>query len=527
MAHFQLQSYTISVTADPTAGGSVTGGGTYNSGQSCTVHATANTGYTFTNWTENGNVVSTNANYTFTVNGNRTLVAHFQLQSYTISATADPAAGGSVTGGGTYNHGQSCTLTATANTGYTFVNWTKNGQQVSTNTSYTFTVTESATYVAHFQSQSYTISVSSDPTAGGNVTGGGTYNYGQNCTVHATPNTGYTFINWKENGAQVSTNADYTFTVTGDRTLVAHFSTQNYVITAVADPAEGGTVSGSGGYDYGDVCTLTAMANTGYTFVNWTKDGTQISTNATYTFTVTESATYIAHFQVQSYTVTVAANPEEGGSVSGSGTFDYGQSCTVHATVNEGYNFVNWTENGNPVSNETDYTFTVEDDRNLVANFSIGSFVITAITDPENGGSITGVDSYEYGETCTLSIDPYENYTFVNWTEDGEVISTEPTFSFTVESSRSFVAHLLFYDGLNETVTPIELFPNPAIDWLHIEGEGIRKVVVINALGQMMESIEIESQGELLLNVNHYEPAAYIIKLYTENGLVTKRFVKM
>ena len=74
------QTYTITVSASPTNGGTVTGGGSYNQGQSCTVSATANSGYTFTNWTENGTVVSSQANYTFTVKGNRTMVANFQAQ---------------------------------------------------------------------------------------------------------------------------------------------------------------------------------------------------------------------------------------------------------------------------------------------------------------------------------------------------------------------------------------------------------------------------------------------------------------
>ena len=73
----QTTNYTISVSASPTNGGTVSGGGTYQPGQSCTVHATANSGYTFTNWTESGSQVSTNANYTFTVTGNRTLMANF------------------------------------------------------------------------------------------------------------------------------------------------------------------------------------------------------------------------------------------------------------------------------------------------------------------------------------------------------------------------------------------------------------------------------------------------------------------
>lgn len=220
----QTPTYTISVSANPSNGGTVTGGGTFQQGQSCTVSATAATGYNFLKWTENGQQVSTNANYTFNVTGNRTLVAQFQMQSYTISASASPSYGGTVSGGGTYNHGQSCTLTASPATGYTFVKWTKNGTQVSTNASYTFTVTGSASYVAHFQANSYTISVSANPSNGGTVSGGGTYTYGQSCTVHASANSGYTFTNWTVNGSQVSTNANYTFTVTSNRTLVAHFT---------------------------------------------------------------------------------------------------------------------------------------------------------------------------------------------------------------------------------------------------------------------------------------------------------------
>jgi len=52
------------------------------------------------NWTEGGSEVSTDANYSFTVTENRTLVANFETNStteYTITATADPTVGGSIT----------------------------------------------------------------------------------------------------------------------------------------------------------------------------------------------------------------------------------------------------------------------------------------------------------------------------------------------------------------------------------------------------------------------------------------------
>jgi uncharacterized protein (TIGR02145 family) len=70
-------SFIIDATADPAEGGEVTGGGAYQEGDECTLTATPNEGYTFTNWTENDEVVSTDATYTFIVSTDRTLVANF------------------------------------------------------------------------------------------------------------------------------------------------------------------------------------------------------------------------------------------------------------------------------------------------------------------------------------------------------------------------------------------------------------------------------------------------------------------
>lgn len=74
-----VQNYTIAISASPSAGGTVSGSGTFAAGSSRTVTASANSGYSFANWTENGGVVSSSASYTFTLNGNRTLVAIFSI----------------------------------------------------------------------------------------------------------------------------------------------------------------------------------------------------------------------------------------------------------------------------------------------------------------------------------------------------------------------------------------------------------------------------------------------------------------
>ncbi|MFM7770693.1 MAG: InlB B-repeat-containing protein, partial [Bacteroidota bacterium] len=145
-------NYNVTTSSNPSAGGTTTGAGTYASGASVTVTATSNAGYTFTNWTENGNPVSTNANYTFTISANRNLVANFtqSTTNYNVTTSSNPTAGGTTTGAGTYASGASVTVTATANAGYTFVDWTENGNQVSPNPTYTFTLSNNRDLVANF-----------------------------------------------------------------------------------------------------------------------------------------------------------------------------------------------------------------------------------------------------------------------------------------------------------------------------------------------------------------------------------------
>ncbi|MEY2509454.1 MAG: hypothetical protein QOE26_217 [Verrucomicrobiota bacterium] len=217
-------NYTVSTSSSPSAGGTTSGSGTFAAGSSRTVTATANSGYSFVNWTESGSVVSTSSSYTFTLNSTRTLVANFTAVSYTITTISSPSGGGTTTGGGTYSAGSSRTVTATPNSGYSFVNWTESGSTVGNSASYTFTLNGNRTLVANFASPNYTIATSSSPSAGGTTTGGGTFSAGSSRTVTATANSGYSFVNWTESGSAVSSSTSYTFTLNSNRSLVASFS---------------------------------------------------------------------------------------------------------------------------------------------------------------------------------------------------------------------------------------------------------------------------------------------------------------
>ncbi len=224
---------------------------------------------------------------------------------FVIVASADAAANGSVTGSGNYPRGATCTLTASPNTGYTFVNWTKNDVVVSETPTYSFVVTDGGTYVAHFY-HGYKVTASADADVAGTVTGAGFYENGASCTLTAAPESGYKFYCWTQGeGLVVSTTASYNFTVTEDVAYVAHFleSSDNTTIesgtvtvTATANDAEGGTVDGGGAYLINSTCTLTAVANIGYMFSNWTKDDEVVSTSATYSFTALEDAELVANF---------------------------------------------------------------------------------------------------------------------------------------------------------------------------------------------------------------------------------------
>lgn len=149
-----------------------------------------------------------------------------------LSVSVIKSGNGSVAGGGRYVAGQQVTVTATPDAEASFVAWKLNnasGQTVSTSASYTFEATSDITLCAVFQGGpvvKHTIAVSASPVEGGTVSGGGQKDEGSQCTVNAVPASGFQFDGWFENGQLVSNNANYKFTVSADRTLVAEFAEQ-------------------------------------------------------------------------------------------------------------------------------------------------------------------------------------------------------------------------------------------------------------------------------------------------------------
>ncbi len=143
---------------------------------------------------------------------------------------------------------------------------------------------------------------------------------------------------------------------------------------------EGGTVEGAGSYRDGDTVTLTAAVDHGYRFSCWTEDGMTVGNNTTLTFTASEDRELRAVFVLRSYTVTVASNYADAGTLTGAGTYTYQTVHTVAATVRSGYIFEGWYEDGRQLSSASSMSYTVKDDCTLTARYAIihdASFTIS------------------------------------------------------------------------------------------------------------------------------------------------------
>jgi Zn-dependent metalloprotease/uncharacterized protein (DUF486 family) len=97
----------------------------------------------------------------------------------------------------------------------------------------------------------------------------------------------------------------------------------------------------------------------------------------------------------QTYTISVSASPAGAGTVTGNGSFAAGSSRTVTATAAGGYTFVNWKENGSIVSSSASYTFTLNSNRTLVANFSLAC-AAAQMTNPTNGASLPSSTTFTW-----------------------------------------------------------------------------------------------------------------------------------
>lgn len=534
---------TVKITSSGTAGASATTKINYQS--TTTMVATPATGYTFGGWyasptlsgttvTAWGTQFASTATATTSAMGTGGLnyYAKFEINTYTIGVYAynnSAAAPGTFTNGTTGGsvgfassagskgttrtnvHGQSVTIYAKPNTGYTFAGWYYGNTSSMSSAasiavgsctlsggvySYSWTTTDSRSYSAKFTINQYTLTINPNGGSYGGTTNNSTVTqyYGTTYSVADPTRTGYTFKNWtiaKTGGGTATgsiSNKVYTFGA-GNDTITAQWSVNNYGITVdpnggtvsnmqyynAANGAASGTLTSSGSFTasktfqmaYNTTATITAPTRTGYTFTGWTKtagNGTLTNgspvTTANSSFKVTNStATIKANWQVNQYTLTVKAysntaaapgtfaNNVTGGTVKiGSGAagatetanINFGSTAQMTATAATGYTFKGWqttvptSANGssfysrsNPATTETMGTGGLT----YYARFEINSYTVTVsaayntaaatgtYTTGTTGGTVSGGGSKYYGTQASLSASANTGYQFIGWFE--------------------------------------------------------------------------------------------------------------
>ena len=181
------------------------------------------------------------------------------------------------------------------------------------------------------------------------------YDYLSELELSITPNYGYHFTQWIDG----NTDNPRTITITQDTTFTAEFAPNQYTLTTTAADAERGTTQGDTIADYLTEIQVSAIANYGYHFTQWS-DG---NTDNPRTISLTKDINVVALFDKNQYTITTSCNAEQG-NVSKPRTAKYLDEVTISATANLGYHFKQWndgnTDNPRTIKLTQDTTFVAE-----------------------------------------------------------------------------------------------------------------------------------------------------------------------
>jgi len=119
----ELPIWSVSLAASPPSGGSVSGAGNYVDGNQVAIQATLASGYRFAGWSGASGIGNPSSlSTTVSATSNKSLVANF-VKVWNLHLSSDDPVRGSVSGGGTFDEGQSVPITASPQSGFRFGGW--------------------------------------------------------------------------------------------------------------------------------------------------------------------------------------------------------------------------------------------------------------------------------------------------------------------------------------------------------------------------------------------------------------------
>ena len=340
------------------------------------------------------------------------------------------------------------------------------------------------------------------------MSGAGTYYYGTTATLTATPNENYTFLCWSDG---IASNPR-TVTVTGNANYNALFhlnGTPEYNITVVANNPLWGTVTGGGTYPQGSIAEISATPNDGAVFTGW-DDGNTDNPRA---IVVTQDMEFMAIFtKTETYTITVRPENPLSGTTYGGGEYVLNQVVNIGATPFDGYYFSGW-QDGNM---DNPRTIIVTGDAEYTASFSqepVLTYTVTVLHDGTQG-LILGTGTYIAGSIATIAAIPADGFVFVRWS-DG---TTDNPKEILVDEDIVLAAFFEFTSINENGLEAIRLYPNPANDFLYLEGlEEECEINIFNALGIKVKAITL--QGDAEINIGDLPTGLYLVRIGSRRTL--------
>ena len=194
--------------------------------------------------------------------------------------------------------------------------------------------------------------------------------------------------------------------------------------------------------NHGETISFNITPNTGYLIESVTGCEVSLSENRFITEPITDNCTVEALFTPRYYNIKANADPQQGGITDGSGDFAYGSTITVTATPSQAYSFINWTSDMTVMSFDSSYAFTVTRNITLTAGFSPlkEEYQLTLVADPDYGGSVEGMGSYNHGDKVCISAGSNRGWVFAGWYEQGITVSGNASYEFMADRDRVLTA---------------------------------------------------------------------------------------
>lgn len=207
-------------------------------------------------------------------------------------------------------------------------------------------------------------------------------------TVEALADNGYHFSKWTDSGAPSSVTREVI--VDSNKTITAQFEVDapdEFQVTYEAIPNGSATMDGAGTYADGETCKIKVNVSAGYTLGNVLVDGIKVPLNSQneYSFVVEKNIKVTINCDLipepDKFILTVRTDTNDttqGGVGIGSaknlatdsGEFVDGTTATIHATAAEGYSFGGWWKDGVKVSDDVNFSVTVDATKTYIAKFT-------------------------------------------------------------------------------------------------------------------------------------------------------------